>query len=149
MVSFQRTSTMTSTTPLTHKCNQPQKNFSAAFANLQSQYGFSGGMTVPTPVRETPYSNPPPKARKHLSTSPTPTPSSQSKNYELAFGNLASSYGFHGGVPTPVLKSEKSTTTKPSLASRGKPSTSSLSLDLDTSIDSSTQSSPSARSEWN
>lgn len=124
MVSLQRTSTMTSTTPLTH--NKRQKDFSTAFSNLQSQYGMSGGMPVPKPVETC---SEPPKAQKYFSPSftvPVPTtPSHSGKNYELAFGNLSSSYGFHGGFPTPVLKSERSSQhhpTKRSFASRGKPS---------------------------
>lgn len=133
VVSLQRTSTVASTTPLTH--NQPQKDFSAAFANLQSQYGMSGGMPVPKPTEKRSKTHTSPKAQKHVvsfPTSPAPTtPSQPGKNYELAFGNLASSYGFGSSVPTPIYKSEKTTkcsSNKPSFASRGKFSASLLIL---------------------
>lgn len=123
VLSLQRTSTMSSTSPLTQ--NQPQKDFSAAFADLQSSYGMGGGMQVPKPAEKR-SKVPSTKAQKHVvsfSTSTAPmTPSQSGKDYELAFGNLASSYGYGGSVPTPIYKSEKTTkscSTKSSFASRG------------------------------
>ncbi|KAJ6474645.1 hypothetical protein C8R47DRAFT_927182, partial [Mycena vitilis] len=84
--------TVSSRAPLTGSA-VPPKDFQAAFANLQSTYGFGG--STPSPVQ------------KHKKSSSSPAPSSTSaptqraspkgtKNYEAAFGDLQSTYGFGG-----------------------------------------------------
>lgn len=138
-LSLTRTSTTSSTTPLTQQQQQqqPKKDYAAAFANLQSSYGMGqssystgGGPGLPKPAEKRVKVKP----QKQAATPTAPTtmaPSSSSsqqppaagqKNYEHAFGNLASSYGYGGTVPTPTHNSQKtqsSSSAKSSFASRG------------------------------
>lgn len=99
-LSLSRTSTVSSTTPLTQQ-QQPQKGWSATFDNLQSSYGI-GDLGLPKPAK---------KARQVKSltegvltmASPHQHPLAGQKNYELAFGKLAGSYGYGGTVFYPAI----------------------------------------------
>ncbi|KAJ7797513.1 hypothetical protein B0H14DRAFT_3493657 [Mycena olivaceomarginata] len=118
--------TVSSRTPL-NSTVQP-KDFQGAFGSLQSTYGF--GATAPSPVQKKTTSaprsaapSPAPRAplqtknfhpvQKKKSTTPAPrsaVPSSATrtplqpgnKNFESAFADLQSTYGFGGVVPSPV-----------------------------------------------
>ncbi|KAF7317854.1 hypothetical protein MKEN_00873300 [Mycena kentingensis (nom. inval.)] len=87
----------------------PPKDYADAFASLQSTYGFGGA--TPSPVAKKT------KAATSVTTrnSPKPTPSpsqpsteskATSKDYQAAFADLQSTYGFGGAVPTPIPRSE-------------------------------------------
>ncbi|KAJ7099443.1 hypothetical protein B0H15DRAFT_547139 [Mycena belliarum] len=91
--------TVSSRTPL--NAAKP-KDFSAAFAQLQSTYGF--GATAPTPVQRKPST--PPSGPSVSSPVPTAPASGQQKDYQAAFARLQSSHGFAGSAPVPVQKSE-------------------------------------------
>ncbi|KAG6844104.1 hypothetical protein H0H87_009779 [Tephrocybe sp. NHM501043] len=95
-------SSATLTATLPQKASQ--KNYEAAFGALSSTYGFGSGAMMPTPTPKTSKKTSMPAASS-CTASPTPStsttkaaPSSQ-KNYEAAFGLLASSYGFGGHMP--------------------------------------------------
>ncbi|EGN91735.1 hypothetical protein SERLA73DRAFT_148247 [Serpula lacrymans var. lacrymans S7.3] len=99
--SLHSTTTFSSTAPLTS--SQPPKDFQSAFEQLQSTYGVNGH--TPTPIstsaqkwpkwlQRRPSAKPSPSQLKPL---PVTDPSSPSKNYEGAFAQLSSSYGFGGG----------------------------------------------------
>ncbi|KAJ7156881.1 hypothetical protein C8R43DRAFT_407272 [Mycena crocata] len=81
----------------------PKKNFQAAFADLQSTYGFGGA--APSPV---------PKASKMPSASSSAsskiswrTPLGAPKDFQSAFADLQSTYGFAGAAPSPVPSSKQ------------------------------------------
>lgn len=80
----------------------PTNDYEVAFGNLSSQYGFSqcgNGVYCPPPHNTTKTTKlPSPKTTK-VSCAPTKTPAPTSqppKNYEAAFAQLSSSYGFGG-----------------------------------------------------
>lgn len=123
------TTSFQSTTPLTYSAyspphSQPQKDYASAFANLQSTYGTNGFAPMPAEKRST--SQPKAHRQKHVVSLPsltTQVAQPAGKNYELAFGNLSSSYGYGGGVPTLPQKAEKkakSSSSKSSFASKGR-----------------------------
>ncbi|KAJ7132279.1 hypothetical protein C8R44DRAFT_612148 [Mycena epipterygia] len=94
------TTTVSSRAPLTGTA-QP-KDFQAAFARLQSTYGFAGSAPSPAP-------NTAPKATASRPTSslasPAPAPTSRApKDFQAAFASLQSTYGFAGFAPSPVQK---------------------------------------------
>lgn len=97
---------VSSRTPL---ATQP-KDFQAAFASLQSTYGLSH--TAPSPLAK---SNRRRNTNVHSGAAPgaptaTATTASQSatpKDFEAAFANLQSTYGFCGSAPSPVPKQSK------------------------------------------
>ncbi|KAJ7643377.1 hypothetical protein DFH06DRAFT_1477151 [Mycena polygramma] len=92
--------TVSSRAPLTGSA-VPPKDFQAAFANLQSTYGFGG--STPSPVQKQKKSSAP-----SSTTSLTPrAPPKGTKNPETAFADLQSTYGFGGAVPSPVAKPKK------------------------------------------
>ncbi|KAJ7173664.1 hypothetical protein C8R46DRAFT_119500 [Mycena filopes] len=93
--------TVSSRAPLTRSA--PTKDFQAAFASLQSTYGFAA--SAPTPVQKKNSSS----TRSPSATTSTPavhrstsTSASQTKDFESAFANLQSTYGFAGSAPMPV-----------------------------------------------
>lgn len=89
-----------------------QKNYAAAFGELQSTYGFGGATPGPTPRRKI-FKDASKRStlrsffrvRSSSSTSsdrPGPEPSAApavEKDYSGAFGQLSSSYGFGGAAP--------------------------------------------------
>lgn len=85
-------SSTTSLVPSESKTKQSnQKDWASAFATLSSKYGFSG--KAPS-LPQTPPSTPS-DAQSH----PPPVKETQPlTGYELAFGQLASNYGFNGAV---------------------------------------------------
>ncbi|KAF8800297.1 hypothetical protein BYT27DRAFT_7200186 [Phlegmacium glaucopus] len=95
---------MSSTTSLisseSKQRQSPQKDWTSAFATLSSLYGFNGKApcTPSTPQKLSKPKNssyvPPRSTNCDAPTDSQRTPSP--KNYELAFGQLASSYGFGG-----------------------------------------------------
>ncbi|KAJ7643369.1 hypothetical protein DFH06DRAFT_598273 [Mycena polygramma] len=107
--SLASTTTVSSRTPLTRPA--PQKDFQAAFANLQSTYGFGG--SVPSPV---PKQQKSPSSKRSTKRSPTaPAPATDAprssltptKNFQAAFADLQSTFGFGSAVPSPVPKQPK------------------------------------------
>ena len=90
-------SSTTSLIPSKSKSKQSdQKDWAAAFATLSSKYGF-GGMAPslpqsPSKPSDAPAHSPPVKKTQPLT------------GYELAFGQLASSYGFNEAVGTSTSK---------------------------------------------
>ncbi|KAJ6474646.1 hypothetical protein C8R47DRAFT_1143783 [Mycena vitilis] len=99
--------TVSSRTPLTRPA--PQKDFQAAFANLQSTYGF--GSSVPSPVpKQQKSSTSSKRSTKSSRTAPAPatdaprSPLKRTKNFQAAFADLQSTFGFGGAAPSPVLK---------------------------------------------
>jgi hypothetical protein len=100
--------------------SKPAKDYSAAFASLQTQYGFMGGNVAPTTSSTAPNVK---KERCSLSwklgcsrsvklpTTRSPSPAAkkvtEKKDFEVAFGQLQSSLGFAGAAP--VLSHQKPT----------------------------------------
>lgn len=79
------------------------KNYEEAYSNLVSSYGFGSGVPCLPPSQKKTKSST--KTSLTRSSTPPPSgshspPSTSSKNYELAFGQLASTYGFGGPVPS-------------------------------------------------
>nr|GAT53503.1 predicted protein [Mycena chlorophos] len=105
------TTSLVSSSPTMNSAAQ-EKDFQAAFASLQSMYGFNGTAPAPTPIyyihRKTAA-----KTAFHDASSASenaPIASSENttgKNYEAAFANLQSTYGFGGAAPMPVPPSKR------------------------------------------
>lgn len=74
-----------------------QKDWASALATLSSKYGFSGLAPsvpqAPSKPSDAPSHSPPVEKKQ-----------AQVTGYELAFGQLASSYGFNGAVGTSTSK---------------------------------------------
>ncbi|KAF8814507.1 hypothetical protein BYT27DRAFT_6966629 [Phlegmacium glaucopus] len=95
---------MSSTTSLisseSKQRQSPQKDWTSAFATLSSLYGFDGKApsTPSTPQKPSKLRNSsyvPPRSKN--CDAPTDSQKARSlEGYELAFGQLASSYGFGG-----------------------------------------------------
>ncbi|TCD65016.1 hypothetical protein EIP91_003337 [Steccherinum ochraceum] len=73
-----------------------QKDFSSAFASLQGDYGFLGGVPMrpaapTTPSSSKPRGTPPAFAKQ-------PPVKTGTKDFEASFATLSSTYGFGGGV---------------------------------------------------
>ncbi|KAJ7173659.1 hypothetical protein C8R46DRAFT_119420 [Mycena filopes] len=94
--------TVSSRAPLTGSTQT--KNFQAAFASLQSTYGFAA--SAPTPVAKKNSSS----TRSLSSTTPTSTSAPQTKDFQSAFADLQSAYGFGSSAPMPVPKQQRTTT---------------------------------------
>ena len=72
------------------------KNYESAFGQLSSSYGFGGAVPSLPPKSSKPSKKSLPKS----TTSPVPPPRPQpAKDYEAAFAQLSSSYGFGGSIP--------------------------------------------------
>ncbi|KAJ6535190.1 hypothetical protein B0H10DRAFT_600850 [Mycena sp. CBHHK59/15] len=103
--------TISSHAPLRGSTPAP-KDFEAAFATLQSTYGFNG--LAPSPVLKSQTAQ---NVQPDASTASTTTLSSsarsraQPKDYEAAFATLQSTYGFSGHAPSPVTKPKNSPST--------------------------------------
>ncbi|KAJ7065253.1 hypothetical protein C8F01DRAFT_1124916 [Mycena amicta] len=97
-----RSSSSTTSLLSTHPSS---KDFSAAFAHLQSSYGYTGA--VPTPI-PTPISKHGTKNQSGAATSSA----SSTKDFASAFADLQSSYGYAGSVPTPITKKAPKTSKK-------------------------------------
>ena len=83
----------TSTASLVPHGKKPSKDFSAAFASLQSQFGFGAAAPiVSAPSKKT-------KTKKTRSPVPAQKPTTGEKDWALAFSNLQSQYGFGGSAP--------------------------------------------------
>ncbi|KAJ7132273.1 hypothetical protein C8R44DRAFT_46749 [Mycena epipterygia] len=95
------TTTVSSRAPLTGTA-QP-KDFQAAFARLQSTYGFAGSAPSPAPkiALKATASRP---TSSIASPAPAHTFSRAPKDFQAAFASLQSTYGFAGSVPSPVQK---------------------------------------------
>ncbi|KAH8105095.1 hypothetical protein BXZ70DRAFT_904359 [Cristinia sonorae] len=100
---FTSTSTVTTQTqPTPTSPPPPQKDFSAALASLQSEYGFGGAapMRIPDSPKSTTR-----KAAKGSKGGPTsasqasPLPAG-AKDYEASLAALQSTYGFGGTAPS-------------------------------------------------
>ncbi|CDO71794.1 hypothetical protein BN946_scf184939.g18 [Trametes cinnabarina] len=115
LVSVTTTSSATSSTPLKPRLPRSTKDYSAAFGQLQSQYGW--GAPVPTLASSKPRKEQKKRkeegreshsaaraggeaTRKESSVTQTAASSlpSKTKDYELAFGALSSRLGFGGGL---------------------------------------------------
>ncbi|KAF8196906.1 hypothetical protein K438DRAFT_1825759 [Mycena galopus ATCC 62051] len=95
--------TISSRSPLTASAAAQPKDFQAAFASLQSTYGFNG--TTPTPVQKKELTYVPRSTVAFLEKrAPLQT---TDKNFEAAFADLQSTYGFGGSVPSPIPKPKK------------------------------------------
>ncbi|KAJ7781980.1 hypothetical protein DFH07DRAFT_392561 [Mycena maculata] len=88
--------TVSSRAPLTG--TQP-KYFQAAFASLQSTYGFAG--SVPMPAPKTTASSVMTSRMSSMAVS-SHVSSATPKDFQSAFADLQSTYGFSGSVPSPV-----------------------------------------------
>nr|GAT53499.1 predicted protein [Mycena chlorophos] len=101
-------STVSSRATLVQQPKSNTKDYSAAFASLQSTYGFGGA--VPSPVSKTPQRTQKMQTRKSVfkqeaAARPIASGSTSGKNYEAAFADLQSSFGFGGPIgPSPVPK---------------------------------------------
>ncbi|KAJ7155194.1 hypothetical protein C8R46DRAFT_437389 [Mycena filopes] len=76
--------------------SQP-KDYSAAFASLQSNYGLAG--TAPSVCSKKSSGSKAPKTATALAPAPA-VPTTQKKDYQSAFGALSSQFGF-GMTATP------------------------------------------------
>jgi len=98
------------------------RNWESSFGKLSSLYGFSGNVpSVPKKSSKYPKSSP---QSSQSSMSSVPSTSTRSpvvhspKDYESSFGQLSSSYGFGGGVPSlPPKVSKQPKQPKPSVSS--------------------------------
>ncbi|KAH9885769.1 hypothetical protein C8Q73DRAFT_795627 [Cubamyces lactineus] len=111
MVSVATTSSASSSTPLKPSPSSASKpkDYSAAFGQLQSQYGW-GGSSIPAPVSPAARRKEKKEQRKEAedsetqresrASSRTPPAPSGGKDYEAAFGTLSSRFGFGGSLPT-------------------------------------------------
>ncbi|KAJ7146349.1 hypothetical protein C8R44DRAFT_973163 [Mycena epipterygia] len=90
------TTTVSSRAPLT---GQP-KDFRAAFASLQSSYGFGGSAPSPVPKTTT-------ASRSERAPASSRAPANAPKDFQAAFADLQSTYGFGGSAPLPVPKPKK------------------------------------------
>ncbi|KAJ7781983.1 hypothetical protein DFH07DRAFT_792195 [Mycena maculata] len=89
--------TVSSRAPLTG--TQP-KDFQAAFASLQSTYGLAGSVPMPAPKTTAAASST--TTSRMSSTAASHVPSATPKDFQSAFADLQSTYGFNGSVPSPV-----------------------------------------------
>ncbi|KAJ7708841.1 hypothetical protein B0H17DRAFT_846999, partial [Mycena rosella] len=94
--SLASTTTVSSRAPLTTRAAQP-KDFEAAFASLQSTYGFAAA--APSPVQKTAASRSAATVAPRQASAP-----GQPKDFEAAFASLQSTYGFAAAAPSPVQK---------------------------------------------
>ena len=85
------------------------KNWESSFGKLSSSFGFGG--SAPSLPSSNNSKTKVPKQHQPAYQAQVQSPAPGQKNYEAAFGNLSSSYGFGGGpVPAPsVPRSEKKT----------------------------------------
>jgi len=85
------------------------KNWESSFGKLSSSFGFGG--SAPSLPSSKNSKTKVPKQQQPAYQAQVLSPAPGQKNYEAAFGNLSSSYGFGGGpVPAPsVPRSEKKT----------------------------------------
>ncbi|KAJ7777396.1 hypothetical protein B0H16DRAFT_956336 [Mycena metata] len=93
------TTTVSSRAPLTGSAEK--KDFQAAFASLQSTYGFAASAPTPVLKKKSTSSTATPAVRASTSTAPT-------KDFQSAFADLQSTYGFGGSAPMPVPKNQGS-----------------------------------------
>ncbi|KAJ6561117.1 hypothetical protein DFH09DRAFT_503406 [Mycena vulgaris] len=93
-------STVSSRAPLTGSAIQA-KDFQAAFARLQSTYGFSA--SAPSPVQKSAAPSSAPRSTVAVASPTAP----KSKDFEAAFADLQSTYGFSGSVPSPIPAPKK------------------------------------------
>ncbi|KAF9477038.1 hypothetical protein BDN70DRAFT_881683 [Pholiota conissans] len=86
---------------LSSKLSQPSpKNYEAAFGRLSSLYGFGGGIpSLPRKSKKSTSSSPKTSKRQLQMTRPSQSARPQ-KDYEAAFAQLSSNYGFGGGYPS-------------------------------------------------
>lgn len=94
--------TVSSRAPLTGSART--KDFQAAFASLQSTYGFAA--SAPTPVQKKNTSS-----TRSPSSTPAAPASTSTKDFQSAFADLQSTYGF-GAAPMPVPKKQSTRTAK-------------------------------------
>jgi len=83
----------------------PQKDYSAAFASLQTNFGFNG---TAAPI----YNPAPARTQQRVETrsgtsAQVPPRTAAAKDYEAAFGTLSSSFGFVGCAPSVPQSSAK------------------------------------------
>ncbi|KAJ7781982.1 hypothetical protein DFH07DRAFT_1055494 [Mycena maculata] len=95
--SFVSGTTVTSSRARLTAGTQP-KNFQAAFASLQSTYGFAGSVPMPPPTTARSTT---PSCMSRTATNPH-VPSSPPKDFQSAFAELQLTYGFSGSVPSPA-----------------------------------------------
>ncbi|KAJ7643370.1 hypothetical protein DFH06DRAFT_1426346 [Mycena polygramma] len=98
-------------TPLTRPA--PQKDYQAAFGNLQSTYGFGGsglyygvGGSALSPVPKQIKSTSSKRAKRSPTAPATDVSLKVTKNFQAAFGNLQSTFGFGGAAPSPIPKKQ-------------------------------------------
>ncbi|KAF8994894.1 hypothetical protein BDQ17DRAFT_1046300 [Cyathus striatus] len=97
MSSYSAISSTASLTVFTHQ-QTTSKNYDAAFGTLSLSYGFgSSGAPIVTQKAST-VSQTAPSTRHYQSKNTNAT--ANTKDYTVAFGRLAGSYGLVGGVPS-------------------------------------------------
>ncbi|KAE9401854.1 hypothetical protein BT96DRAFT_577386 [Gymnopus androsaceus JB14] len=102
-------SSSASTSSTANLVPKTQKDYLSAFANLQSAYGFNGGVPLlpakASNAAELALSSPSSTSASSVQGSNPflPTQTSSGKNYEEAFGNLYSMYGGPGGIESLVF----------------------------------------------
>ncbi|KAJ7272633.1 hypothetical protein B0H12DRAFT_1228648 [Mycena haematopus] len=99
--SLMSNTTVSSRAPLNGPRTVQPKDFQAAFASLQSTYGFNG--SAPNPVQKKKTSSSP--SRPAVSSESSRAPSAK-KDFQSAFADLQSTYGFGGAAPSPIPKSK-------------------------------------------
>ncbi|KAJ7777383.1 hypothetical protein B0H16DRAFT_956022 [Mycena metata] len=101
--SLASTTTVSSRAPLTGSAEK--KDFQAAFASLQSTYGFAA--SAPTPVlKKKSTSNSSPTTTSTTTPAVRAVHASTPKDFQSAFANLQSTYGFGGSAPMPIPKKQ-------------------------------------------
>ncbi|KAJ7156884.1 hypothetical protein C8R43DRAFT_1125457 [Mycena crocata] len=100
--------TVSSRTPLNGSSTVQPKDFQSAFATLQSTYGFSG--SAPSPVSKsskTPSASSSTASLVSNTTISSRAPLAPKKDFQSAFTDLQSTYGFGGAAPSPVPSSKQ------------------------------------------
>lgn len=91
------------------------KNWESSFAQLSSSYGFNGAVpSLPTKSSKSTKTTTSISTANPQSFTASPSVVRPTKDYESAFGQLSSNYGFGGGVPSlPPTKPKKSSKQSP------------------------------------
>ncbi|KAJ7035524.1 hypothetical protein C8F04DRAFT_1097553 [Mycena alexandri] len=104
------TTTISSSAHLISSTTPQSKDFHTAFATLQSTYGFSA--TAPSPVPKKQRASEPMRVPTVVTPSVvrSRTPATApTKDFEAAFADLQSTYGFGGAAPTAITKLKSKT----------------------------------------
>ncbi|KAJ7035527.1 hypothetical protein C8F04DRAFT_510447 [Mycena alexandri] len=111
--SLASTTTVSSRAPLAGSAQT--KDFQAAFASLQSTYGFAASAPTPVLNKKSTNNNSSSTTTPAVRASPSTT---TTKDFQSAFADLQSTYGLGSSAPMPVPKKQGAHTTSNKLFTR-------------------------------